>query len=297
MLFRSIYEVPLMMQEAGLDSIVVKKMNLPDRPADMTAWKEMVHKILNPTKEITVALVGKYVALHDAYLSVAEALNHAGVAADKKVNIKWVDSEEIEESDKDVSEFYKDVDGILVPGGFGYRGVEGKIKTIQYARENNIPYLGLCLGMQTAVMEFARHVAGLEGANSTEFDETTANPVIDLMPDQVDVDKKGGTMRLGLYPCKTAEGSKVREAYGEDLIYERHRHRYEFNNEFRQQLTEKGLVISGTSPDNRLVECVEIPNHPWFVGVQFHPELKSRPTNPHPLFRGFVNAILKVTGK
>lgn len=289
----SIYEVPLMMQEEGLDSIVVRKMGLEDKPADMKDWKKMVHKILNPAKEITVALVGKYVALHDAYLSVAEALGHAGIATDTKVNIRWIDSEEIEEPGADIKEIFKGVQGILVPGGFGYRGVEGKIKTIQYARENKIPYLGLCLGMQTAVMEFARHVAGLEAANSTEFDEETPNPVIDLMPDQVDVEKKGGTMRLGLYPCKTVEGSKVREAYGEDLIYERHRHRYEFNNEFRQKLTEKGLVISGTSPDNRLVECVEIPDHPFFVGVQFHPELKSRPTKAHPLFKGFVEAAIK----
>lgn len=293
----TIYEVPLMMQEEGLDSIVVKKLDLPDRPADMEAWKKMVDKILNPKKEINVALVGKYVALHDAYLSVAEALTHAGIAEDTKVNIKWVDSEELEEDGVDVAEFYKDVDGIVVPGGFGYRGVEGKIRTIQYARENKVPYLGLCLGMQTAVMEFARHVAGLEGASSTEFEDGTKYGVIDLMPDQVDVDKKGGTMRLGLYPCKTTVGTKVREAYGEDLIYERHRHRYEFNNEYRQLLTDKGLIISGTSPDNRLVECVEIADHPWFVGVQFHPELKSRPTNPHPLFKGFVEAVLKVSGK
>ncbi len=289
----TIYEVPLMMQDEGLDSIVVNKLNLPDRPADMEDWKKMVHKILNPKKEVTVALVGKYVALHDAYLSVVEALSHAGVADETKVNIKWVDSEEVEAPGIKVEDIYKDVDGIIVPGGFGYRGVEGKIKTIQYARENKVPYFGLCLGMQTAVMEFARHVAGLEGANSTEFDAETKYPVIDLMADQVDVDKKGGTMRLGLYPCKTATGTKVCEAYNEDLIYERHRHRYEFNNEFRQRLTDAGLVISGTSPDERLVECIEVPDHPWFVGVQFHPELKSRPTNPHPLFKGFIDAVIK----
>ena len=289
----TIYEVPLMMQDEGLDSIVVNKLNLPDRPADMEDWKKMVHKILNPKKEVTVALVGKYVALHDAYLSVVEALSHAGVADETKVNIKWVDSEEVEAPGIKVEDIYKDVDGIIVPGGFGYRGVEGKIKTIQYARENKVPYFGLCLGMQTAVMEFARHVAGLEGANSTEFDAETKYPVIDLMADQVDVDKKGGTMRLGLYPCKTATGTKVREAYNEDLIYERHRHRYEFNNEFRQCLTDAGLVISGTSPDDRLVECIEVPDHPWFVGVQFHPELKSRPTDPHPLFKGFIDAVIK----
>lgn len=288
----SIYEVPLMMQQEGLDSIVVKKLNLPDRPADMTDWKNMVHKILNPSKEVTIAMVGKYVALHDAYLSVAESLSHAGFYFDAKVNIRWVDSEELEEPGVDPVEFFKGVDGIVVPGGFGYRGVEGKIKTIRYARECKIPYFGLCLGMQTAVMEFARHVCGLKDANSTEFDEATPNPVIDLMPDQVDVDKKGGTMRLGIYPCKTMAGTKTRTAYDADLIYERHRHRYEFNNAYRQILTDNGLVIGGTSPDNRLVEIVELADHPWFVGVQFHPEFKSRPTNPHPLFKSFIEAAL-----
>lgn len=289
----SIYEVPLMMQEEGLDSIVVRKMGLEDVPADMTEWKAMVDKILNPTQEIQVALVGKYVALHDAYLSVVEALGHAGIVADTKVNIKWIDSEELDNASQDeLAEIYADCDGIVVPGGFGHRGVEGKIRTIQYAREHKVPYLGLCLGMQSAVMEFARNVCGLTGATSSEFDESAKHCVIDLMPDQVDVDKKGGTLRLGLYPCKTVEGTKVREVYGEDLIYERHRHRYEFNNEYRQQLTEAGLILSGTSPDSRLVECVEVKDHPFFVGVQFHPELKSRPTHAHPLFKGFVDAIL-----
>ena len=288
----TIYEVPLMMQDEGLDSIVVRKLNLEDRPADMTEWKEMVHKILNPKKEITIALVGKYVALHDAYISVAEALGHAGIVEDTKVNIKWVDSEAVEAEGTDLTEVYKDVDGILVPGGFGCRGVEGKISTIQYAREHKVPFLGICLGMQTSVMEFARSVLDMNGATSTEFDESCQFPVIDLMDDQVDVDEKGGTMRLGVYPCKTVPGTKVHEAYGEDLIYERHRHRWEFNNAYRQQLTDAGLIISGTSPDNRLVECVEVADHPWFVGVQFHPELKSRPNNAHPLFKGFVKAAI-----
>ena len=288
----TIYEVPLMMQDEGLDSIVVRKLNLEDRPADMTEWKEMVHKILNPKKEITIALVGKYVALHDAYISVAEALGHAGIVEDTKVNIKWVDSEAVEAEGTDLAEVYKDVDGILVPGGFGCRGVEGKISTIQYAREHKVPFLGICLGMQTSVMEFARSVLDMKGATSTEFDESCQFPVIDLMDDQVDVDEKGGTMRLGVYPCKTVPGTKVHEAYGEDLIYERHRHRWEFNNAYRQQLTDAGLIISGTSPDNRLVECVEVADHPWFVGVQFHPELKSRPNNAHPLFKGFVKAAI-----
>ena len=290
----SIYEVPLMMQDQGLDDIVIKKLGLEERPCDMTAWKEMVHKILNPSKDITVAIVGKYVALHDAYLSVAEALSHAGIETDTKVHIRWIDSEELDDLSVDPKEIYEDIDGIVVPGGFGSRGVEGKIRTIQYARENNIPFLGLCLGMQSAVMEFARNVCGMEGATSSEFDESAKYKVIDLMSDQIDVDKKGGTMRLGIYPCKVEAGTKTREVYGEDLIYERHRHRYEFNNEYRQQLTDAGLVISGTSPDGRLVESVEVKNHPFFIGTQAHPELKSRPNNAHPLFRGLVDAILEL---
>ena len=290
----SIYEVPLMMQDQGLDDIVIKKLGLEERPCDMTEWKEMVHKILNPSKDITVAIVGKYVALHDAYLSVAEALSHAGIETDTKVHIRWIDSEELDDLSVDPKDFYEGIDGIVVPGGFGSRGVEGKIRTIQYARENNIPFLGLCLGMQCAVMEFARNVCGMEGATSSEFDESAKYKVIDLMSDQIDVDKKGGTMRLGIYPCKVEAGTKTREAYGEDLIYERHRHRYEFNNEYRQQLTDAGLVISGTSPDGRLVESVEVKNHPFFIGTQAHPELKSRPNNAHPLFRGLVDAILEL---
>ena len=290
----SIYEVPLMMQDQGLDDIVIKKLGLEERPCDMTAWKEMVHKILNPSKDITVAIVGKYVALHDAYLSVAEALSHAGIETDTKVHIRWIDSEELDDLSVDPKEIYEGIDGIVVPGGFGSRGVEGKIRTIQYARENNIPFLGLCLGMQSAVMEFARNVCGMEGATSSEFDESAKYKVIDLMSDQIDVDKKGGTMRLGIYPCKVEAGTKTREVYGEDLIYERHRHRYEFNNEYRQQLTDAGLVISGTSPDGRLVESVEVKNHPFFIGTQAHPELKSRPNNAHPLFRGLVDTILEL---
>ena len=290
----SIYEVPLMMQDQGLDDIVIKKLGLEERPCNMTEWKEMVHKILNPSKDITVAIVGKYVALHDAYLSVVEALDHAGIATGTKVNIRWIDSEELDDTSVDPKEVFEGVEGIIVPGGFGSRGVEGKIRTIQYARENNIPYLGLCLGMQSAVMEFARNVCGMEGATSSEFDENAKYKVIDLMSDQVDVDKKGGTMRLGIYPCKVEAGTKTHEAYGEDLIYERHRHRYEFNNEYRQQLTDAGLVISGTSPDGRLVESIEVKNHPFFIGTQAHPELKSRPNNAHPLFRGFVDAILEL---
>lgn len=288
---KSIYEVPLLMAEEGLDKIVLEKLDLPDTHCDMDEWKEMVHKIYHPKKEITVALVGKYVALHDAYLSVAEALTHAGIAYDTKVNIKWIDSEELE--DQEVSEVLGDVQGIVVPGGFGNRGVEGKIKAIQYARENKVPFLGLCLGMQCCVMEFARNVCGMTGATSSEFEEGATYPVIDLMADQVDVEDKGGTMRLGQYPCKVKPGTKAAEVYGAELISERHRHRYEFNNAFRAEMEAKGLTISGTSPDDRLVEMVEITSHPWFVSCQFHPELKSRPTKAHPLFKGLVKAAIE----
>lgn len=290
----SIYEVPLMMQEEGLDQIVLKKLGLEERPCDMTEWRQMVDRILHPQGSLEVALVGKYVALHDAYLSVVEALDHAGYAFDRKVNVRWIDSEELEDVE-DLAQVFAGVHGIVVPGGFGSRGVEGKIRTIQYARENNIPYLGLCLGMQCAVMEFARNVCGIPGAISTEFEPDAAHPVIDLMPDQVHVEDKGGTMRLGLYPCKLTPDTKSRALYGEELIYERHRHRYEFNNAYRKQLTDAGLVLAGTSPDERLVEIVEVPSHPFFVAVQFHPEFKSRPNNPHPLFYGFIQAVNEAT--
>ena len=289
----SIYEVPLLLAEEGLDKIVLHKLALPDTPCNMADWEEMVYHIYNAEKEVEVALVGKYVTLHDAYLSVAEALSHAGIAYKAKVNIHWIDSEALESEDADLAAVFNGIDGIVVPGGFGGRGVEGKVRTIQYARENKVPFLGLCLGMQSSVMEFARNVCGMGGANSTEFDEAAPYPVIDLMADQVDISEKGGTMRLGLYPCKLAEGTKAREVYGEDLIYERHRHRWEFNNKYRKELTAAGLVISGTSPDDRLVEIVEVADHPWFVGCQFHPEFKSRPTNAHPLFKGLIKAALE----
>lgn len=285
----SIYEVPLLLSEEGMDRIVLDKLDLHDRPCDMEDWKKMVHAIYNTEKTLEIALVGKYVALHDAYLSVAEALNHAGIAYKTKVNIHWIDSETLEDPNLSMEEVFKGIDGIVVPGGFGNRGVEGKIRAVQYARENNVPYLGLCLGMQCAVMEFARHVVGLEGATSSEFHEDAKFPVIDLMPDQVDISDKGGTMRLGLYPCKLTEGTKAHEVYGTNLIYERHRHRWEFNNKYRTEMVNAGLVLSGTSPDDRLVEIVELKDHPWFVGCQFHPEFKSRPTNAHPLFKGDQN--------
>ncbi len=287
----SIYEVPLMMRDEGLDRIVIRKLGLEDRPCDMEAWEKMVYRILHPEDSIEIALVGKYIALHDAYLSVVESLDHGGYALDHKVNLRWIDSEDVENAD-DPAPLFEGVDGIVVPGGFGSRGIEGKIRTVQYARENKVPYLGLCLGMQCAVMEFARNVCGLEGAISSEFDDRAMYPVIDLMSDQVDLENKGGTMRLGLYPCKLKEGTKARELYGKEIIYERHRHRYEFNNEYRKLLADAGLILAGTSPDERLVEIIELDDHPFFVAVQFHPEFKSRPNNPHPLFSGFIRAIL-----
>lgn len=287
---QSIYEVPLMMQHEGLDKIVLRKLQLEDKPLDMSDWEHMVDRMLHPQGELEVALVGKYVSLHDAYLSVVESLDHAGYAFNRKVNIRWIDSEEVEAAN-DLAPLFAGVDGIVVPGGFGSRGVEGKIRTIHFAREHKIPYLGLCLGMQCAVMEFARNVCGIQDAISSEFDADAEHPVIDLMPDQVDVEDKGGTMRLGLYPCKLVDGTHSRELYGEELVYERHRHRYEFNNAYRKQLTDAGLILAGTSPDERLVEIVEVKDHPFFVAVQFHPEFKSRPNNPHPLFYGFIQAM------
>lgn len=291
----SIYEVPLLMEQEGLDHIALKKLGLEDRPVDLEDWKAMVERMTTAKKEVEIALVGKYVQLHDAYLSVAEALSHAGYAMGAKVNIHWINSEELEETKPDLAEVFKDIDGIVIPGGFGCRGVEGKIDAIRYARENNIPFLGLCLGMQCGVIEFARDVCHMDGATSSEFIPEAKYPVIDLMPDQEDVTEKGGTMRLGLYPCKLKEGTKARELYGnQEIIYERHRHRYEVSNEFRPEMEAAGLVISGTSPDGRLVEIIEMKDHPYFVATQAHPEFKSRPNRPHPLFHGFVEAALKI---
>lgn len=285
----SIYQVPLMLAAEGLDRIVVEKLELPDRPSDLTEWRNMVKVITDSSDEVTIAIVGKYVALQDAYLSVSESLRHAGIANATTIKIKWVDAEEVE-TVADLDQFFAAVDGILVPGGFGDRGIEGKIAAIRYAREYQIPFFGLCLGMQCAVIEFARNVCGLSGANSSEFSTDTAYPVIDLLPNQADVVNKGGTMRLGCYPCKIKPGTLTHAAYQTELIQERHRHRFEVNNEFRQQLVAAGLVIGGTLPDDSLVEIIELPDHPWFIATQFHPEFKSRPTNPHPLFRGFVGA-------
>lgn len=289
----SIYEVPLLLQQEGLDRIVLNKLGLEDKPCDMEDWKEMVHRILNAKDEVNIGLVGKYVKLHDAYLSVCEALSHAGYAFGKKVKIHWINSEKLEEEKPDLDEVFKDIDGVVIPGGFGYRGVEGKIDTAGYCRTHGIPFLGLCLGMQCAVIEYARNACGLEGANSSEFDEKTPYPVIDLMPDQEDVTEKGGTMRLGIYPCKLAVGTKTRELYGnQEIVYERHRHRYEVSNDLRPQLEKAGLTISGTSPDGRLVETIELKDHPFFVATQAHPEFKSRPNRPHPLFYGLVKAAI-----
>lgn len=290
----TIYEVPLLLQEEGLDSIVLRKLGLEDRPCDMTEWKAMVDRILAAEKQVDIALVGKYVELHDAYLSVAEALSHAGFAFGTKIRIHWVNSEELEDHLDTLDDVFKGVGGIVVPGGFGSRGIEGKIASIRWAREHKVPFLGLCLGMQCAVIEFARHVCGMTDANSSEIAPDCRYPVIDLMADQEDVTEKGGTMRLGLYPCKLAVGTKARALYDDkEIVYERHRHRYEVNNEFRQAMVDKGLVIAGTSPDNRLVEMIELKDHPFFEATQAHPEFKSRPTRPHPLFKGFVEAAIK----
>lgn len=286
----NIYEVPLKLHAEGMDDIIVETLKLDCGPIDLSEWQGLVDKIQGSTEQVNVAIVGKYVQLPDAYLSIVEALKHAGFNAGVKVEINWVDAERL--SPDEIKTKLELADAILVPGGFGVRGIEGKIKAVTYARENNVPFLGICLGMQCAVIEFARNVAGLSEANSSEFDRATPYPVIDLMPDQRQVSDMGGTMRLGSYPCRLEPQTKAQSAYGDKLVLERHRHRYEVNNAWRKQLTEKGLTFSGTSPDNRLVEIVELDGHPWFVACQFHPEFKSRPTKPHPLFRDFIGAAV-----
>lgn len=293
---KSIYQVPMLMEEQGLDTIVLRKLELEDKPKDMSGWHDMVERMLKKYERmVTIAVVGKYVALQDAYISITESLRHAAVANEAELEIKWINAEEIEAESTDMDQVMAGVDGILVPGGFGNRGIEGKIKAIQYAREKKIPFFGICLGMQCAVIEFARHVCGMADANSSEFAPESTHPVIDLMPEQLDVEDMGGTMRLGLYPCKVYPHTLTEKAYKQELIYERHRHRYEFNNAFRETIVSKGLKLGGTLPNGRLVEIVELPEsvHPWFLGSQFHPEFKSRPTNPHPLFRDFIGAALK----
>ncbi|MNK75700.1 CTP synthase [compost metagenome] len=287
----SIYEVPEMLEAQGLALEVLARLRMPvGRPVDWNGWDRFVDRLKNPSHTVKVGIVGKYAELSDAYLSVIESLSHAGAAHGVGIDIRWVHADtEVEE--QGTAPFLSDVDGILVPGGFGARGVEGKIASIRYAREQKVPYLGLCLGMQTAVIEFARHVAGLEGANSAEIDPETPYPVIDLLPEQKGVEDLGGTMRLGSYPCRLKPETQARRVYGAEDISERHRHRFEVNDAFLPSLIEKGLVVSGTSPDGRLVEIVELRDHPWFVACQFHPEFKSRPNRPHPLFMGFVEAM------
>ncbi|MBL0184547.1 MAG: CTP synthase [Candidatus Obscuribacter sp.] len=286
-----LYEVPLRLEEEGLAERVLEKLRLPNMEPDLDAWKNLVERVKNPTKQVTVAIVGKYVMLSDAYISVVESLKHAGAALSTQVNIKWVLSEDIEKNGCEA--YLTGVDGILVPGGFGDRGIEGKVSAAGYAREHKLPYLGLCLGMQIAVIEFARNVAKMEKAHSTEFDAKSPYPVIDLMPDQHNVTHKGGTMRLGKYPCTLKAGTVAARVYGTTEISERHRHRYEVNNDLRAELAKNGLVFSGLSPDERLVEMIELTDHPYFVACQFHPELKSRPDKPHPLFVGLVEAMVK----
>ena len=284
----SLYEIPLNLQAQHLDQIVVDHFKLQTPEADMTDWIELVDQVKSLSKKVRIALVGKYVELQDAYISVVEAMKHAGYKFDVDVEVKWVNAEEV--NDANVAEILADVDGVLVPGGFGDRGVEGKISATKFARENNVPFLGICLGMQLATVEFARTILKLEGAHSTELDPTTPYSIIDLLPEQKDVEDLGGTLRLGLYPCKLTPGSKAHQAYGEELVYERHRHRYEFNNEYREQFEAAGFVFSGTSPDGRLIEIIELPDHPFFVASQFHPEFVSRPQRPQPLFRDFIKA-------
>lgn len=286
-----LYEAPMMLEEKHISDIVCRELRIDAPKPDLTEWNELIRKIKSRDKVTNIAIVGKYVQLHDAYLSVVEALTHAGYVYGTEVRIQWTDSETLTE--ENVREILKDCQGIVVPGGFGNRGIEGKIAAAKYCRENNLPYLGICLGMQIAVIEFARNVCNLADANSGEFDEDSLHKVIDFLPDQDETVDKGGTLRLGAYPCKVSKDSKMYQCYGSERILERHRHRYEFNNEYRQLVSDAGLKISGTSPDNYIVETVEVPENDFYVGVQFHPEFKSRPNKAHPLFKGLIEAALK----
>ncbi|GGB40240.1 CTP synthase [Fictibacillus barbaricus] len=288
----TLYQVPIDLQEQKMDELVCKHLKLETHEPDMEEWKQLISRVTNLKGKAKIALVGKYVALQDAYISVVEALRHAGYNFDADIEIDWINSENV--NAENVKELLKDADGILVPGGFGDRGVEGKILATQYARENKVPFLGICLGMQLASVEFARNVLGLEGAHSAELMPETPYPVIDLLPEQKDIEDLGGTLRLGLYPCKIKEDTKAFAAYNDEVVYERHRHRYEFNNEYREQMENAGFVFSGTSPDGRLVEIIEIEDHPWFVASQFHPEFTSRPTRPQALFRDFIGAVTQL---
>jgi len=287
-----LYEVPLALAREKLDEIVIKYLALPAGDGDLNQWKTMIEEMKNPLKTVKIAIVGKYVELKDSYISIVESLKHGGVANLARIELKWINSEALE-AEEDIEPFFRDVQGVLVPGGFGARGVEGKIKAIRFARENKIPYLGLCLGMQCAVIEFARNVCKMKEANSSEFDPETKYPVIDLLPGQRGLTEKGGTMRLGAYPCRIIKDSLLSDAYGTEMVYERHRHRYEFNNKFRDEYEKAGMLFSGIYPDADLVEVIELKDHPWFLATQYHPEFKSRPNRPHPIFTGFVKAATK----
>ena len=289
---KSLYQVPLMLEGEGFADKVCEALKLEQRQPDLKDWIDLVERFQNPQREVTIALVGKYIQLHDAYLSVVEALQHGGIAHCARVNIKWIQADDLTADGADLDEVFGDVQGILVPGGFGNRGIEGKMLAARYAREHGVPYLGICLGMQIAVIEFARHVAGLTGADSTEFNPDTPYPVIDLMDDQRGKVQTGGTMRLGGYNCHLEDGTKARTLYGESDIIERHRHRFEFNNAYRGRLEAAGLVVSGVNRERGLVEAVELKDHPWFVACQYHPEFKSRPNRPHPLFAGLIGAAI-----
>ena len=286
-----LYQVPIALQEQQLDQLACDHFGLDCQPADMDEWKELVNKVRHLSKTATIGLVGKYVELPDAYLSVVEALKHAGYPYDTDVSVHWINAEKLDK--ESIKHELAHVDGIIVPGGFGDRGIGGKIEAIRYARENKVPYFGICLGMQLATVEFARNVLHLEGAHSAEIDPKTPYPIIDLLPEQKNISDLGGTLRLGIYPCKLKDGTKTKAAYdNEDLVYERHRHRFEYNNDYREQMEESGFIFSGTSPDGRLIETIELADHPWFIACQFHPEFKSRPTNPQSLFKGFIGAVV-----
>ncbi|MGI6486482.1 MAG: CTP synthase [Tepidanaerobacteraceae bacterium] len=292
----TIYEVPLILQKEGLDQIVAKKLGIDGNHSEMAEWESIVTRMKNPSRCVNIALVGKYVELHDAYLSVVESLCHGGIPNDARVEVKWVQSEELI-NDLQSDQILRDADGILIPGGFGDRGVEGKIRACKYARENDVPAFGICLGLQCMTIEFARSVCRLENANSTEFAPETPYPVIDLISEQNQANFMGSSMRLGHYPCFLAKGSKAASVYNESLVEERHRHRYEFNNRYREMFEKAGMIFSGVSPDNRFVEIIELKGHPWFIGTQFHPEFKSRPNRPHPLFKDFIRAALEFKSK
>lgn len=285
-----LYAVPMMLKEQKMDEVVMKKLGIDAPNQDLSDWEEMLYALRNPKQTVKIALVGKYVELHDSYISVNEALKHGGISTMSAVDIHWIDSESLEADNANLDEILGDMDGILVPGGFGSRGIEGKILAANYARTHGIPYLGICLGMQIAIIEFARNVLNMQGANSAEINPETPFPLIDILPEKKNISNLGGTLRLGQYPCILNEKSKSYQLYGEKEIFERHRHRYEVNNDYRDSLLHGGMIFAGTSPDNHIVEMIELPDHPWFVACQFHPEFKSRPNKPHPLFRGFVTA-------